>query len=103
MAAATCAPFGGGPFGPVPTVGAHVRGAIRATTESGTDFAVIWAPAPSRAAIGSAAAASRRGPSGAQPGAVTWVVANQRATCRRVSTPSLLKMLATWLSTVRSE
>ena len=30
------------------------------------------------------------------------MLATHRATCTRESTPSLLKMLATWLSTVRS-
>ena len=38
-----------------------------------------------------------------QRGAVTWLAAIHRATCSRESTPSLLKMLARWLSTVRSE
>src|SRR5947207_2280962 len=38
-----------------------------------------------------------------QTGAGTPVLATHRATCMRESTPSLLKMLARWLSTVRSE
>src|SRR3954468_23481378 len=82
-----------------------LQGGREGTSWSGStpSALVLAAPSGTRTVSPVSPATRVRDGEATQPGTVTWSAAIQRATCSRESTPSLLKMLARWLSTVRSE